>query len=259
MDFKNLLVERKNGICLITLNRPEARNALDSQTWSEIRAFFQENRFDKELRVVIITGAGGKAFASGADINLLKSRTVLGTLESEIQEVLNLVENFDKPVIAAINGFALGGGCELSIACDIRIATQKSKFGQPEVGLGLIPGGGGTQRLQRIVGIAKAKELIFTGEIITAQEALQIGLINKIVESEEELMAVTMQMAAKIAEKGPMAVSLAKLAINTGHHLDLPSGLMLEKIAQCVAFSTEDRIEGTSAFLEKRKAKFKGK
>jgi len=189
MNFKNLLVENKNGVGLITLNRPEFRNALDSQTWSEIRQFFLINRFNNELSVVIITGAGGKAFASGADIKMLQARTTLETLNSETHEILNLVENFYKPVIAVIDGFALGGGCELALACDIRIATQKSRFGQPEVGLGLIPGGGGTQRLQRIVGVAKAKELIFTGEIITAQQAFQIGLVNKVVESNEELMS----------------------------------------------------------------------
>jgi enoyl-CoA hydratase len=259
MNYQNLLVEKKKGVALVTLNRPEFRNALDSQTWSEIKDFFQSNQFDQELIVVVITGAGGKAFASGADIKMLQSRTALETLRGETHAVLSLVENFNKPVIAAIDGFALGGGCELAMACDIRIATPKSKLGQPEVGLGLIPGGGGTQRLQKLVGLAKAKELIFTGEIITAEQALQIGLVNKVVESSDALIPETMLMANKIAEKGPLAVSLAKMAINGGSHFGLPSGLLLEKLAQTVAFSSEDRIEGTSAFLEKRKAQFKGK
>jgi len=186
MNLENVTVETENGVCRVTFNRPDVRNALDAKTWGEIRHIFQENRFNKNLRVVIITGAGGKAFASGADIKMLKARTSLETLEGYIHEILNLIENFDRPVIAAIDGYCLGGGCELAMACDIRIATRKSKMGQPEVGLGLIPGGGGTQRLQRLVGMAKAKELIFTGEIISADEAAMIGLINKVVDSQEE-------------------------------------------------------------------------
>ncbi|MFZ5643404.1 MAG: enoyl-CoA hydratase-related protein [Bacillota bacterium] len=259
MEFQNLILEKDGHIAVITLNRPEVRNALDPKTWAEIRQAVRECRFDKEVRVVIITGAGGKAFASGADIRTLKERETLEVLTSEAQETLHDVENLDKPVIAAIDGFALGGGCELALACDIRIATSRSRLGQPEVNLGIIPGAGGTQRLQRIVGMGKAKELIFTGDIIDAREAMEIGLVNKVVEQPEDLMAAVKEMAQKIIAKGPMAVSLAKVAINVGANTDIYSGMLFEKFAQTIAFSTKDRIEGTTAFLEKRKPDFQGK
>ncbi|AEG13964.1 3-hydroxybutyryl-CoA dehydratase [Desulfofundulus kuznetsovii DSM 6115] len=259
MEYKNILLEKDGHIALLTINRPEVRNALDPQTWAEIRSAIRECKFDKDVRVVIITGAGGKAFASGADIRSLRERETLEVLKSEAQESLNDIENLDKPVIAAIDGFALGGGCELAMACDIRIATSRSKLGQPEVNLGIIPGAGGTQRLQRLVGMGKAKELIFTGDIISAQEAKEIGLVNKVVEQPEDLMPAAKEMAQKIIAKAPVAVGLAKLAINVGANTDINSGLLFEKFAQTIAFSTEDRIEGTTAFLEKRKAVFKGK
>ncbi|WP_366924269.1 enoyl-CoA hydratase-related protein [Metallumcola ferriviriculae] len=259
MDFKNLLMEKDGHIAVVTLNRPEVRNALDPQTWVEIRGAIRQCRLDQDVRVVIITGAGGKAFASGADIKSLRERESLAVLTSEAQESLNDVENLEKPVIAAIDGFALGGGCELAMACDIRIATSRSKLGQPEVNLGIIPGAGGTQRLQRIVGIGKAKELIFTGDILSAAESKQIGLVNQVVAEPEELLPTAKEMAKKILGKGPMAVSLAKMAINVGANTDMNSGLLFEKFAQVIAFSTEDRIEGTTAFLEKRKPDFKGK
>ncbi|MFZ5650225.1 MAG: enoyl-CoA hydratase/isomerase family protein [Bacillota bacterium] len=259
MSYQNLLLEKEGHTALITLSRPEVRNALDSLTWSEIRRAIKECRFDRDVRVVIITGAGGKAFASGADINSLRDREALDVLKGEAQDALNDVENMEKPVIAAIDGFCLGGGCELAMACDIRIATSQSRFGQPEVNLGIIPGAGGTQRLQRIVGPGKAKELIFTGEIISAQEAGEIGLVNKVVDTREDLLSCAREMARKIIAKGPVAVSLAKMSINLGSNTDINSGLLFEKYAQTIAFSTEDRIEGTTAFLEKRKPAFKGK
>lgn len=259
MSFQNLLLEKEEHVAVITLNRPEVRNALDPVTWSEIRQAIKECRFDRDVRVVIITGAGGKAFASGADIRSLRDRETLEVLKGEAQESLNDIESLDKPVIAAIDGFALGGGCELAMSCDIRIATSRSKLGQPEVNLGIIPGAGGTQRLQRIVGIGKAKELIFTGDIISAQEAREIGLVNKVVEQPEELLPAAKEMARKIIAKGPVAISLSKAAINVGANTDIYSGLMFERFAQVIAFSTDDRIEGTTAFLEKRKADFKGR
>lgn len=259
MDYKNILLEKDGYIALITLNRPEVRNALDPQTWAEIRGAIRECRFDPGVRVVIITGSGGKAFASGADIRSLRERETLEVLKSEAQETLNDIENLDKPVIAAIDGFALGGGCELSMACDIRIATSRSKLGQPEVNLGIIPGAGGTQRLQRLVGVGKAKELIFTGDIISAQEAREIGLVNKVVDQPGDLLPAAREMAQKIIAKGPVAVSLSKMAINVGANTDINSGLLFEKFAQTIAFATEDRIEGTTAFLDKRKPEFKGK
>lgn len=259
MEYQNIQIEKDGHIAILILNRPEVRNALDPRTWAEIRGAVREFRFDRDVRVVIITGAGGKAFASGADIRSLRERETLEVLKSEAQEALNDIENLEKPVIAAIDGFALGGGCELALACDIRIATARSKLGQPEVNLGIIPGAGGTQRLQRIVGPGKAKELIFTGDIISAREAGEIGLVNKVVDQPEDLLPTVKEMAGKIIAKGPVAVSLAKVAINVGANTDINSGLQFEKFAQTIAFSTGDRIEGTTAFLEKRSAEFKGK
>jgi len=258
MTFENLLIEEKQGVCTITLNRPEKRNALDMQTLSEIREAFRTIRADQTIQAVILTGAGGKAFASGADIRTLQQRGYIDTLNSETHTIFNEIESTGKPVIAAIDGFALGGGCELAMACDIRIATAQSKLGQPEVNLGIIPGAGGTQRLQRLVGFGKAKELIFTGEIISAREAERIGLINKVVDTGEELIPAALKMVATIQAKGPMAIAMAKMVINAGASTDLNSGLLMEKLAQTVLFGTEDRMEGTSAFLEKRAAKFKG-
>ena len=258
MAFDNILMENEDGVGILTLNRPEKRNALDPKTWEEIQAAVRQCRTDKQVKVLIITGAGGKAFASGADIGALRERKTLETLESVSQDVLNDIENLSKPVIAAIDGFALGGGCELAMACDIRIATEKSKLGQPEVNLGVIPGAGGTQRLQRLVGIGKAKELIFTGDIISAAEAKSIGLVNQVVETSEDLLPKAKEMALKMCSKGPVAIAMSKAAINIGANTDIYSGLMFEKFAQTIAFSTDDRIEGTSAFLEKRKPTFKG-
>jgi enoyl-CoA hydratase len=252
-------VEKENHIGHLKINRPEKRNALDTPTWNELIAAVREFRNDDDVRVVIITGEGGKVFASGADIGELNKRPALNTLKGVVQGYLLEVENLEKPVIAAIDGFALGGGCELAMACDIRIATKRSQLGQPEVNLGIIPGAGGTQRLQRLVGIGKAKELIYTGDIISADEAKEIGLINKVVDNSEDLIKTAKEMAQKIIGKGPMAISLSKLSINLGANTDINTGLLFEKLAQTIAFSTEDRVEGTSAFLEKRKPNFKGK
>ncbi|MBW1697173.1 MAG: enoyl-CoA hydratase/isomerase family protein [Deltaproteobacteria bacterium] len=259
MDYENITFEKDEHIGILTINRPDVRNALSPQTFMEIRDAIRICRFDKDIRVVVITGAGGKAFASGADIRSLKERETLEVLKSEAQDALNAIENLDKPVIAAIDGYALGGGCELAMACDIRIATRRSKLGQPEVNLGIIPGLGGTQRLQRLVGLGKAKELIFTGEIISAEQAESIGLINRVVSEPQDLMPAVKEMAQKIISKAPVAVSLAKAALNVGANVDIHSGLVFERHAQAIAFSTDDRIEGTSAFLEKRKPNFKGK
>ena len=254
MAYQNIKIEINDGIAILTLNRPEVRNALDYVTWDEIRAGMRELRFNDDAHVIILTGAGGKAFASGADIKALNARTVSEQMNSEVNDILYEIT---MPVIAAVDGYALGGGCELAMACDIRIATKKSKFGQPEVNLGIIPGGGGTQRLQRLVGIGKAKELIFTGDIISAEEAERIGLIEKVVEDGAVLEAA-IEMAKKIKAKGPVAVTLAKQAINVGANTDLYSGLCFERYSQAIAFSTADKAEGTLAFIEKRPAQFKG-
>lgn len=188
MSFQNILVQKENHIASLIINRPEKRNALDTPTWNEIIAAVRDFRSDDDVRVVIITGEGGKVFASGADIGELNKRPPLNTLKSIVQGCLLEIENLEKPVIAAIDGFALGGGCELAMACDIRIATKRSRLGQPEVNLGIIPAAGGTQRLQRLVGIGKAKELIFTGDIISADEAKEIGLVNTVVDNPEDLI-----------------------------------------------------------------------
>ena len=257
MAYQNIKIEINDGIAVLTLNRPEVRNALDYVTWDEIRAGMRELRFNDDAHVIILTGAGGKAFASGADIKALNARTVSEQRNSEVNDILYEITMHKKPVIAAVDGYALGGGCELAMACDIRIATKKSKFGQPEVNLGIIPGGGGTQRLQRLVGIGKAKELIFTGDIISAEEAERIGLIEKVVEDGTVLEAA-IEMAKKIKAKGPVAITLAKQAINVGANTDLYSGLCFERYSQAIAFSTADKAEGTLAFIEKRPAQFKG-
>ena len=257
MAYQNIKIEINDGIAILTLNRPEVRNALDYVTWDEIRAGMRELRFNDDAHVIILTGAGGKAFASGADIKALNARTVSEQMNSEVNDILYEITMHKKPVIAAVDGYALGGGCELAMACDIRIATKKSKFGQPEVNLGIIPGGGGTQRLQRLVGIGKAKELIFTGDIISAEEAERIGLIEKVVEDGAVLEAA-IEMAKQIKAKGPVAVTLAKQAINVGANTDLYSGLCFERYSQAIAFSTADKAEGTLAFIEKRPAQFKG-
>ena len=258
MQYNTLQVSQDHFTLTVTINRPEVRNALSPKVFDELQQVMNEIAYNPEIRVVLITGAGGKAFASGADIRSLNERKTLDVLKSKAHEALLAIEDLDKPVIALIDGFALGGGCELALACDIRIATKKSKLGQPEVNLGLIPGAGGTQRLQRVVGFGKAKELIFTGDILNAEQAFAIGLVNQIAEDDQDLLHKGKEMADKIASKGPQAVSLAKMAINTGADTDIHSGLRFEKMAQTVAFSTQDRTEGTSAFLEKRAAKFTG-
>ncbi len=259
MEFENVLCENHGGILYITLNRPEVRNALSPAMWRDISAAVKMAREDDSVKVVIITGAGDKALASGADIKEIHDRNYLGQLAGTATLALKDLEDLYKPVICAVNGYALGGGCELAEACDIRIATRRSKFGQPEVNLSIIPGAGGTQRLARLVGVAKAKELIFCGKIITAEDAQSIGLVNIVTEdTREALIEEAEKMAQQIMSKGPMAIMMAKIAINMGTEVDINTGLMIERLAQTIAFSTEDRKEGTAAFLEKRPAVFRG-
>ena len=260
MNFENVLYENKDGILYLTLNRPEARNALMPEMWRDISAAVRCAREDDSVKVVIVTGAGDKALASGADIRELHDRDHMVQMAGTATIALKELEDLAKPVICAINGYALGGGCELALACDIRIATRRSKFGQPEVNLGLIPGAGGTQRLVRLVGPGKAKELIFSGAIITAEEAKEIGLVNRVTEdTREAVMAEAEALARQIMTKGPVAVSMAKICINMGSNTDMATGLMMERMAQTIALSTDDRKEGTAAFLEKRPAQFKGR
>ena len=252
-----LLDYHENDIALITLNRPEKLNALDTKTRMEISEALDE--VEENARVLIITGKG-KAFAAGADINELSKRTPFEYINmSKYGTWLNnRIENLNIPVIAAVNGYALGGGCELAMACDIRIASKKARFGQPELNLGIMPGVGATQRLPRLAGLGMAKKLVFTGEIIDASEALRIGLVEEVVEH-EKLMERSFEIASKIAEKPPLAVKIVKKALNATRTMGLEDGLRYELALASLLFSTEDAKEGLMAFLEKREPEFKGK
>lgn len=260
MEINNVILEKEGKIAIVTLNRPKALNALNSETLKELDIVIDELEKDDNIYVVILTGAGEKAFVAGADIAEMKDlATMEGRKFSTLgNRVFRRLENLEKPVIAAISGFALGGGCELAMACDLRIASDKAKFGQPETGLGITPGFGGTQRLARLVGVAFAKELIYTGKIIKAEEAQRIGLVNKIVES-EKLMEEAKAMAATIAANAPIAVKLCKTAINRGIQCDIDTALMYEAEAFGECFSTEDQKEGMTAFIEKREKNFRNK
>lgn len=260
MELKNVILEKENKVAIVTINRPKALNALNSETLKELDILIENLENDDEVYAVIITGAGDKAFVAGADITEMKDlNTIEGRRFSILgNKVFRRLENLEKPVIAAIPGFALGGGCELAMACDIRIATDKAKFGQPEVGLGITPGFGGTQRLARIVGLGKAKELIYTGRIMKADEVLNIGLVNKVVEA-DKLMEEAKAMANQIASNAPIAVKLCKVAINRGMQCDIDTALMYEAEAFGECFSTLDQKEGMTAFVEKREKNFQNK
>jgi enoyl-CoA hydratase len=259
MGYNNILVEKEGHLAIMTINRPKALNALNDETLTEIDHAFKEMMADDQTRVLIITGAE-KAFVAGADIGeLMKADLEKGkAISNKGNTLFRTIEGADIISIAAVNGFALGGGCELAMACDIRIASEKAKMGQPEVSLGLIPGYGGTQRLTQLVGKGKAKELIFTGDMVSAEEALKLGLVEKVVPP-EALMEEAKKLASKILSKGPIAVKLAKQVINFGAETSLVDGLAfeIEKFAQ--ACGTEDKNEGTKAFLEKRAPEFKAK
>lgn len=259
MSFQNISVQIEEGLAFITINRPEVRNALNAETLEEIVTSLTDLENDSDVGCIIFTGEGDKSFAAGADIKQLTKRTALDALTTKgMQQVYDLIENCKKPTIAMINGYALGGGCELAMACDIRIASNNAKLGLPELNLSIIPGAGGTQRLARIVGKGKALEMILTGKIISANEALQIGLVSETVEL-EQLKEKTKEYASQILAKGPLAVQLAKLAVNMGTETDIKTGLMIEKLSQAILFNSEDKNEGTNAFLEKRKPSFQGK
>ena len=257
--MNNLLMEVENEIAVVTINRPKSLNALNSETLAELDACFSEISERKDIKVVILTGSGAKAFVAGADISEMVNATPaegrkMGMLA---KEAFLKLETMPQVTIAAVNGFALGGGCEISMACDIRIASAKAKFGQPEVGLGITPGFSGTQRLPRLVGLGKAKELIYTAAVIHAEEACRIGLVNKVVEP-EELMNECMAMAKTIAAKAPLAVRYAKEAINRGVETDMDTGIVIENGLFGLCFATTDQKEGMEAFLWKRKPEFKG-
>ena len=260
MTYKTILYEKADGIAKVTLNRPDSLNALNSNVYNELYDVFESIENDEEVRVVVLTGAGEKASAAGSDVVEMQH---MNTLEIQkfvaaIRKASDRIYSLTKPTIAAIHGYALGGGCELSMCCDLRICSERARFGQPEVNLGLIPGACGTQRLPRLLGAAKAKELIFLGDMIKADEALNLGLVNKVVPP-ESLMDEAMAWAGKLASKSGPVLAMAKLAINTGIDTDITSGLNTE--ARCVAlcFATEDQKEGMTAFLDKREARFKNR
>jgi enoyl-CoA hydratase len=258
--FENLTYEKKNAIGYVTINRPKVLNALNMATMEELRTVFHAIKADDTIRVVILTGAGEKAFVAGADLTeLAKHNAVEGKAYTHKgQSVLNLIENLGRPVIACINGFALGGGCELAMACTMRLASENAKLGQPEVHLGIIPGYGGTQRLPRLVGKGIAMQLVLSGEMISAQEAQRIGLVNEVV-ALAELIPRAEAIAHKIIANAPLAVQYAMEAVNRGMEMTLAEGLYLEATLFGVCCATEDKTEGTKAFLEKRSPNFKGK
>jgi enoyl-CoA hydratase/carnithine racemase len=259
LALENVLYQKKESVGYITVNRPKVLNALSHQTFVDLRAAFEDARDDTAVRGAILTGAGDKAFIAGADIGELANVTALEAAQSSNvgQEVLNLIENLGKPVIAAINGFALGGGCETAMACTIRVASETAKFGQPEVKLGLVPGGGGTQRLPRLVGKGRALQMILSGETISAQEAYRIGLVNEVVPA-AEVMARAEAILKQIFANAPLAVKYSLEAVNRGLETSQSEGQALEAAFFGLCAGTEDKKEGTQAFLEKRAPRFQG-
>jgi enoyl-CoA hydratase len=260
MEFKYIIYEKSEGIATITLNRPESLNAFNKEVIEEILQALEDIKADENTRVVILTGAGEKAFSAGADIKAMKGMNALKARELSLmgEKLCNALENLEKPVIAAINGYALGGGLEVAMACDIRIASENARMGQTEINIGLIPGWGGTQRLPRLIGKTKAKELIFTGKIIDAKTAEQLGIVNMVVPA-DKLKEAVHQFALELASKAPVALKVAKSLINKGSEISLDAAIALEREGFGVVASTEDLQEGVSAFIEKRKPTFKGK
>ena len=258
-EFNTIEVAVEENVAVITINRPKFLNALNTEVLNELSQAVDLIDGDSTIRVVVLTGSGEKAFVAGADISEMQNKNVLEAREFSAlgNKVFSKIENVKMPVIAAVNGFALGGGCELAMACDIRIAGHKAKFGQPEIGLGIMPGFGGSQRLPRLVGKGIAKEILFTGEMINAERAYEIGLVNRIVDA-SELLDEVKKMAQTIASKSPLGVSFTKKAVNEGSNLDLERAVSLEAELFGSLFSTKDQKEGMSAFLEKRQAVFKG-
>jgi len=251
-------VEVSESVGTLTIDRPEVKNALDLETVNQFREALRRLEADASVGVLIVTGAGETAFVSGADINDIRARGRDEGLAAINSSLFAEIERFPRPTIAAVNGYALGGGCELALACDIRIASDTAKFGQPELGLGIIPGAGATQRLPRIIGMGRAKHLVLTGDVIDAKQALEIGLVTAIAPP-GQLQIRARELAKRVLRQGPLAARLAKVALNASARVDMDSGLLIETLAQALCYSSEDKLEGTSAFLEKRKPKFTGK
>jgi enoyl-CoA hydratase len=257
-DYRNIRVDTSESIATLTIDRPAVKNALNLETVQECHAALAELAANTDVGVLIVTGAGESSFVSGADINDIRARGLQDGLAAINSSLFAALERFPRPTIAAINGYALGGGCELALACDIRVAADTAKFGQPELGLGIIPGAGATQRLPRIVGLGWAKHLILTGEIIDAKQALDIGLVTAVMPA-SQLHVRARELGKKILRQGPLAARLATLALNASSRVDLDSGLLIETLAQAICYDSEDKQEGTAAFLEKRKPKFTGR
>lgn len=259
MSLEFLTCDIEQHVAVVTINRPPV-NPLNSKVFKELVTVFNELEENSQVRVIILTGSGEKAFVAGADINEMADLDLVGMMNMNrvSREAFSKIENASKPVIAAINGLALGGGLELALACDLRICSEKAKFAFPEVGLGIIPGGGGTQRLQKIVGQGIAKELLYFGDMFDANRALELHIVNKVVPG-EELLATAKQWAEKLTQKPPVALRMLKIAVNAGSNADLETGLTLEASSFANAFSTEDRKEGLKAFVEKRKPVYVGK
>jgi enoyl-CoA hydratase len=259
-NLENLLLDRDGGVATLTINRPKVLNALNTQTLDELRRAILALKHDDSVRVVILTGSGEKSFVAGADINELSVQTPTGGREHAMrgQHVLDLIEHMGKPVIAAINGFALGGGCELAMACTLRIAADTARLGQPEINLGIIPGYAGTQRLSRLVGKGRALEILLTGDHVTAQEAHRLGLVNRVVPA-AELMSEVRKLAASLSAKAPVAVRYIIDAVNRGLEMPFPDAQAYEATLFGLVSTTDDMREGTTAFLEKRKPEFRGK
>jgi enoyl-CoA hydratase len=259
MALENVLIEKRGRVAILTVNRPDKLNALNIATRGDILAALDELERDTGVRVVVITGAGEKAFIAGADINEFAGMSAVAQRAvMKGRRAFDAVEDFPKPVIAMINGFALGGGCELALACDVRIASTRAKLGQPEIKLGIIPGGGGTQRLTRLIGEGKAMELMLTGDMLSAEEAERLGLVNHVY-APEELESKTMELANRIAEMSPVALAMAKQSVKNAARMNLREGLDSEVDLFALCFSSEDKEEGVRAFIEKRKAEFKGR
>ena len=260
MTYETILYEKADGIGKVILNRPDKLNALNSTVYRELFEVFSAIEDDPEVRVVILTGSGEKAFAAGSDVAEMQNMNTLDIQKfmAVIRKASDLIYNLPKPTIAAIQGYTLGGGCELSMCCDLRICSEKARFGQPEINLGLIPGASGTQRLPRLIGAAKAKEMIFLGDPINAATALELGLINKVVPP-EQVMTEAMEWATKLAGKSLPVLAMAKAAINHGLETDINSGLDMEAKCDALCFATYDRQEGMNAFIDKRKAAFENR
>jgi len=260
MQFKNIIYEKKDGVAWIIINRPQVMNALDIESRKEILAALQDADSDKDVRVVVLTGSGDKAFCAGADLRIFREMNAYEARDyvKLAKQVARTIETLSKPVIAVVKGYALGGGLELVLACDLVIASEDAKFGQTELNVGLIPGVGGTQRLPRVIGIRRAKEMIYTGQIIDAEEAYRLGLVNKVVPA-EKLNETLNELLTQIKSKSPLILKLAKQAVNKAFEADLTSGLDYESELFVYCFTTEDQKEGVKAFLEKRRPEFKGR